>query len=300
MSEEIAATLPAVLRELLQAEQAIGNTVERVSRSFPAPPGGLCVHLAQAVTTRPQTSAPGLRFRVRNSALYSGEFSDVSGRFLIVEPPCAVDTAETLAGEGEDTPLRRFERSLEPDLERWRDGVGYDLDAWREADGDQRALIESLLLRRGIDDWRDVQALAAIDSPEARARLGSALGNARIGVRIAVLRLAPALASEAQHSAILVEAIRAASLGDGFSQALDLAAHCRTEQVIDALWSAAHIREREAAMACALLLLHVHGLAATPFDLSQRPSLGGFMEPPGEGRTQAIAQLRDRIAAACG
>ena len=60
------------------------------------------------------------------------------------------------------SPLARFERSLRVDHEKWHDGVGYDLDAIREAAPDELASMEALLLERDVRDWRDVEALAAV------------------------------------------------------------------------------------------------------------------------------------------
>ena len=54
------------------------------------------------------------------------------------------------------------------DYEKWHDGVGYDLDAIREASQDERQAIEILLFNRGTRDWRDVEALAALDTARAR------------------------------------------------------------------------------------------------------------------------------------
>lgn len=82
-----AASLPAALRALLEAELAAGNSITEVSHSHPAPPVGACFMLARRVTTRARASGDGLSFYERNSSLYSGEFTDAQRFFFILEPP---------------------------------------------------------------------------------------------------------------------------------------------------------------------------------------------------------------------
>lgn len=78
---------PLVLRELLLAEVAIGNSIVEVGHSFPAPPVGCYIKLANQVSTRPRDSGDGIDFYDRNSSIYSGEFTDAKRFFFILEPP---------------------------------------------------------------------------------------------------------------------------------------------------------------------------------------------------------------------
>lgn len=79
--------MPAVLRRLLEAELAAGNSIVEVGHSFPAPPVGAYFQLANKVTTRPRESGNGIDFYERNSSSYSGEFTDAKRFFFILEPP---------------------------------------------------------------------------------------------------------------------------------------------------------------------------------------------------------------------
>lgn len=79
--------MPPTLRALLEAELAAGNEVVEVGHSHPAPPVGAYFKLARPVTTRPRLSGGGLRFHERNSSLHSGEFTDETRFFWILEAP---------------------------------------------------------------------------------------------------------------------------------------------------------------------------------------------------------------------
>ncbi|MFN7978583.1 MAG: hypothetical protein U0P30_10625 [Vicinamibacterales bacterium] len=78
---------PAVLRALIDAELAAGNTIVEIGHSHPAPPAGAYVKLARKVGTRPRASGDGLDFYERNGSLHSGEFTDDRRFFWVLEPP---------------------------------------------------------------------------------------------------------------------------------------------------------------------------------------------------------------------
>jgi len=69
---------------------------------------------------------------------------------------------------GPVSPLQRFERSMVIDYEKWHDGIGYDLDALRLASETERKAIEQMLIGHSQRDWRDIEALAEIDTKTAR------------------------------------------------------------------------------------------------------------------------------------
>jgi hypothetical protein len=81
------AQFPVVLRALVEAELAAGNSIVEVGHSFPAPPAGAYFKLANKVSTRPCVSGDGMSFYERNSSIYSGEFTDAKRFYFILEPP---------------------------------------------------------------------------------------------------------------------------------------------------------------------------------------------------------------------
>lgn len=63
------------------------------------------------------------------------------------------------------------------DYGRWHDGIGYDVDAIDAASPSERRTIEALLLPRHLDDSRDVEALAGLDTPAAKQARRDSLQN---------------------------------------------------------------------------------------------------------------------------
>ncbi len=81
------AKFPTVLRNLIDAELAAGNTLTELGHGHPAPPAGACARLANKVSTRPRSTGDGLVFYERNSSLYSGEFTDATRFYFVLEAP---------------------------------------------------------------------------------------------------------------------------------------------------------------------------------------------------------------------
>ena len=86
------------------------------------------------------------------------------------------------------SPYERFRRSMDIGFEEWHDGIGYDLDALAEATPEDRTAIETLLVPRAGNDWRDVEALAALGTPGANRALADAFATAGPEIRVAILR----------------------------------------------------------------------------------------------------------------
>ena len=86
--QKIIDKLPKVLlRSLLEAELSAGNEIAEIGHSFPAPLIGAYIKLAKPVSTKINDVYGELKFRERNSSLYSGEYTDSDQRFFIITPP---------------------------------------------------------------------------------------------------------------------------------------------------------------------------------------------------------------------
>jgi hypothetical protein len=319
--------MPAALRALLEAELAAGNTIAELGGYFPAPPAGAFFKLTRPVTTRPHESSGGLKFRDYASPYYSGSFTDDRGFYFILEPPLppppepdmdAIRDAHAPApfqltpvrrhpyatGHPSDpacqppavpsdphSALGRFEKSMVMDYVKWHDGDGYDLEAIRDATPAERDAIEAILLSRGTRDWRDVEALAALDTLQANEALKAAKGDPDPQIRLAVVRHAPQLVSETERTASLVRALKTANLGSGLTQALDEAADFHPKEVVETLLRGALHRHGEAAVQFAALLLFVHGKADSPFDWDQRPFFLRFNTDDPKARGAVFVEL---------
>ena len=78
---------PLALRLLVETELASGNAIIEVGHSFPAPPAGAYIKLANKVSTRARATDDELNYYERNSSIYSGEFADAQRIYFVIEPP---------------------------------------------------------------------------------------------------------------------------------------------------------------------------------------------------------------------
>ncbi|MBI1354281.1 MAG: hypothetical protein GC160_08040 [Acidobacteria bacterium] len=324
--------MPPALRELIEAELAAGNDVVEVGHSFPAPPVGCYVQLARPVQSRPRASSEGVSFYDRNTSRYSGEYTDPKRWYFVLEPPHApepepdmdairaaasasaatvaathvpvaaappapppVEAAPRATAAGSTSLLERFRRSMTMDYEKFHDGVGYDLDLLDEASPEERGQIERLLLSRGVQDWRDVEALAALDTPKAQAKLREALQEGDSQIQVAVLNYAPELAGADDRTAALVAALETAEFYGGLTQAMTEAEEFHPPAVVDALFRGVLRRSGEIATNFAALLMYVHDKAEEPFDWELRPFFLEFNTDDMAERRRWFLELCDRL-----
>jgi hypothetical protein len=73
-----------------------------------------------------------------------------------------------LFGKRSSPALEQFLQSMKIGHTEWHDGTGYDLVALREVGGEEVKQVENLLVSRKDQDWRDVEALAALNTPRNR------------------------------------------------------------------------------------------------------------------------------------
>jgi hypothetical protein len=160
----------------------------------------------------------------------------------------------------------KFLSSVVPIWEQWRDDQTYDVAAIAKMTAGERKEVFGLLTGRDVT-WREVEALAAIDTPEARAAVDEASKHhLSIDTRLA--------AAEAMHrqgrlpdlDSFLAKQIRQLyQLANGLRRALLLAERHPSETVKQALlWASTN--QTECAPECAKLLLALTGAAEEPFD----------------------------------
>jgi hypothetical protein len=194
--------------------------------------------------------------------------------------------------------LDRFLKSLFIDYEKWHDGVGYDVDALREATPAERTAAEPRL--DAMHDWRDVEALAVLaglGSGSAEQSLRNALRGGSPEIRLAVMRYAPHLADDDARSAALVHALETATVFDGFTETLEQVEKFHPPPIVDALWQGLMTRQGDVAVHYAAMLAFIHGKADSTFDWSMRPLFLKFNTESSAERRAAIAELRTRLGA---
>lgn len=190
-----------------------------------------------------------------------------------------------------DTPaVRQFRQSMEIDYRKWHDGVGYDIGAIRSATPADRSEIEAILVARGVRDWRDVEALAALGSPRAQSMLKSALRSDDHSIAIAVLDYSGDLVPAGERAAALVAALEKGQIGKGLAEALRAAEKFHPPEVVDALLRG--ILTRKEALLFAGTVMYIHGLAKSSYDNDLRPAYIRFAGPE---KQQAFRELCGRI-----
>jgi len=194
-------------------------------------------------------------------------------------------------GDDGDDAVRRFEQSMIMDFDSWHDGTGYDLEAVASATPDERERITSLLLQRDVTDWRDVEALAALDLPEADQRLKRALRRGSLSLRMSILRHAPRLFTERQRTKLIVEGIERASIGDALTPTLFEVEEFHPPAIVKALLRGTLERTGEVAVNLAGMVAFVHGATKEAFDWDQRPLFLRFNTDDDAERQDAFRDL---------
>jgi hypothetical protein len=195
------------------------------------------------------------------------------------------------------SPLARFLASMVMDYEKWREGIGYDLEALRDASPAERATIEGVLIDHAPRGWRDVEALALLTSDAARAALKDALRDDNAEVRAAVIAHAPELVSGEERLASLLRGIAEATSFHGLDAVLSEASAFHPAPVVDALLRAALHRPGEVAVHFAALLYFIHGRPDEPFDWDHRPFFLRFNTEDRAAREAVFRELCESVKA---
>ncbi len=190
-----------------------------------------------------------------------------------------------------DSSLRRFEKSMEINYEKWHDGIGYDIDAIKLASPAERKTIEQILIQHSPRDWRDIEALAQIHTKSARETLKGAIKDPNPDVRVAVTRFAPNLVTNQERSQSLINALQDAKIFGGLSQTLDDIAEYHPSEIKETLIKGLLSREGEVAVLFAAMLFYIYGKAAEPFDMEQRPFFLRFNTEDKEERARVFLEL---------
>jgi hypothetical protein len=190
---------------------------------------------------------------------------------------------------------RRFMESMKITYEKWHDGEGYDLEALAQVKGEELKRIEAVLLDRKPWDWRDIEALAQIDSPEARKAIESSLNSSDANVRREARKHVPEKIDPAERERLLISALENDELLlDNLGTSIDEAETFHPPGVIDALFRGA-LNRPEAGVHFAALLMYLHGKADEPFDWSQRPFFLRFNTPDRREREIAFRELCEKV-----
>jgi hypothetical protein len=319
--------MPPALRQLLEDELDAGNEIIEVGHSHPAPPIGAYFTLARQVSTRPRTSANGLNFFDRHGSTSSGEFTDEDRRYWIVEAPVAADAEYPdmdairaslqpppfVPGSTDDGNIsrrathpsdvspadeergadaeawRRFADSTRIDYERWKEGLGYDLEALASMSPASRRLVEGQLTPPS--GWRDVEALVALDTPTAQETLRNAVRAGNLEVRLAVLTYAPHVIDDATRTEVILQALTEAGAFAGRTEMLDLVMDFHPPVIVQAMFVRLLTAPGDMAYHVAATLAAIHGVVESRYDWSLRPMYLAFNTDDLSARREAFLSL---------
>lgn len=226
--------------------------------------------------------------------------SEQSSRYAEAVPSPIPPQAARAASPKVKTAADRFRESMAGTYESWHDGTGYDVALIKTAAPEELVEIENLLLYRPASDWRDVEALAALDSPRARVALRKALESAIPRLCIAISEYAPHLLSEAERTAALVHALECSETYGGLTQALLQVEGFHPPQIMDALLRGVLVRNADTPVHFAAMLMFLHGKASSAFDWDQRPFFLKFNTTDTSERVQLFQELCEKIGVEAG
>lgn len=189
------------------------------------------------------------------------------------------------------TPFQRFKKSMQINYEKWHDGIGYDIEALKSASLEEQNAIEQILINHIPRDWRDIEALAKLNTKSAIEVVKEAIKDPDPKVRLAVTRYAPELVTSNERSKSIVDALQNAEIFGGLSQVLDDVEIYHPKEVKEALIAGVLTRNGEVAVLFAAMLFYVFGKAKEPYDLEQRPFFLRFNTENREERLAAFLEL---------
>lgn len=192
---------------------------------------------------------------------------------------------------------QRFVDSMPMNLDRWRDGIGYDLAALEEMTPAERESVETLLLSRSNEDWRDIDALAALGSERATNRLRLIAAEAPLAMALVVLDKAPELLERETAARIVERAFESASTPEALSRATDLAETHHSPAVVGAILRRIVVADGPAAYDLGALLLVIHGVILSRWDMGERELLLRLTEADPRLRAAAMEDLVRRCGA---
>jgi hypothetical protein len=188
---------------------------------------------------------------------------------------------------------------MKMDYNKWHDGIGYDLEALKEADMNEREAIEKILVNRNPLDWRDIEALAILDTQGSRSALKAALQGGNNEVSIHVIRFTPELVDDELKNNLIIKALRTADFYYGLRQTLELVEEYHPEKVIDTLFQGLLERDGGVAVHFAAMLFYIYGKAETSFDMDKREFFLKFNTNSTSDRRIVFQELCEKIGVDC-
>lgn len=195
----------------------------------------------------------------------------------------------------------RFKASMNIDYDAWKEGTPYDIPALAEVTPEERDLLTNELCEKSSLDWRDVEALRALATPDAIARIGHAAQRQSDGAGIEAFM--DDIAAQGWTPEIETSFIAKLEQAESFTGALDrlyeIAEAHPTEAVIRQLLRNARVSGDPTvrySMGGFLLELTGHVDTRYTFDPGIRPHLLDLNSADYATYKAAVAWLTDKVA----
>lgn len=186
--------------------------------------------------------------------------------------------------------LERFLKSMKIGFHEWHDGIGYDLAALQEMTPAEATYVEELILSYKGRDWRDVETLAALNTPASIQAMKDCLHNSNLDARLCAVRLLKEMEIEDRIEKVVVETLPLTTIGAGLSYALNLAQTYPSEAIRrKVLWCALN-GSKDIRIHCAAMSLYLYGVTSVTFD-NRYPVIYEFREPLRVMRLKPFRQL---------
>jgi hypothetical protein len=167
-------------------------------------------------------------------------------------------------------PLGRFLQSMKIDYYKWHDGIGYDLDALKDLKGAELKQVEDLLISHKDSDWRDVEALAALNTPFSIQALKECLTSPDLECRLFAVKFLKEMNIEDHIEEVVVNTLAQTAIGSGLTYAMHLAKTYPTEKIRREILRCALVGNDDIRVHCAAMTLFLYGKAKTDFDSNQK------------------------------
>jgi hypothetical protein len=166
--------------------------------------------------------------------------------------------------------LQRFLDSMKIGYYEWHDGIGYDLDALNEMSPDELKQVEELMISQRDRDWREVETLAALNTPSTIQALKDDLESNNFDVRLFAVKYLKEMGIEDHIEEIVVKTLPLTKIGDGMSYALRLAETYPTESIRRTVLRCALVGNDDIRIHCAAMALFLYGKTSSSFDVNQK------------------------------
>jgi hypothetical protein len=182
---------------------------------------------------------------------------------------------------------------MQIDRDAWIDGRGYDLDALnRCTESDKTQILD--ILRNNLEshaDWRDVEAVAAMDTQTAECLLSNLADHPDADVRLHAMTYLEDRGDAAPLMGEIVRLLRDPAAAVATNLLMTLAEEHPTPEVQAALLDCALDGAEDLRVHAAALALYLAGIAQQNFDWNYRPLFLRFGEPDRNERLAALDEL---------